>query len=223
MRSTLCLSCLLACSLAACASEPGETTTHDDPSTTGSSSTGDAPTLGSTGAESSTGADASSDTGDSSTGDPDGLGQAAQDVVLALEAATDGVYFLSESDYPWVVVAFADAAPVSAANVKDVIAGVYVPHDGGPTLAERSIELRTLAQLMDPLTVPEDWWTQENFDMAAQYQPIRDIFATQLENVQVFRLGELFGQDLMGAIDVYVLGETADGDVVGMWTVSVET
>lgn len=162
-------------------------------------------------------------TGDSSTGEPGGLGQAALDTVAALEAAVDGVYYLSESDYPWVVVAFADAAPVTEANVKDVIAGVYVPHDGGPTLEERAIELRTLAQLLDPLTVPQDWWTDENVMMAAQYQPIRDVLEDNLSNIQVFRLGEQFGDILMGTIDVYVLGETIDGDIVGMWTVAVET
>lgn len=284
MRTTVYLPCLLACALAGCASEPGESTTNDDTSGTGGDSTGaiastgttgDAPTTGgptdtgaptgetgdtsgSTGATgddtgttgatgdttgSSSGGDDStgstgaigstsdtddtstSDTGDSSgtTGEPGGLGQDAQDVVAALEAATEGVLYTSESDYPWVVVAFADAAPVTEANVKDVIVGVYVPHDFGPSLEERAIEVRTLAQLMDPLTVPKDWWDPEYFEQAEKYQPIRDIFEMQLTNVQVFRLGELTGNDLTGAIDVYVLGETADGDVVGMWSVSVET
>ena len=90
-------------------------------------------------------------------------------------------------------------------------------------LADRAIEVRTLAQLMDPLTVPQPWWDDFYFMQAMQYVPIRTIFEMKLEQVQVFRLGEQNGDILQGAIDVYVLGQTADGDVVGMWSVAVET
>ncbi len=162
----------------------------------------------------------SSGSGSSSGGDP-GLGQAAQDVVAELEAAVDGVLYSSESDYPWHVVAFPDVAPVTEANVKDIIQDVYVPHD--LPLADRAIEVRTLAQLMDPLTVPQPWWDDFYVMQAAQYVPIRTIFEMKLEQVRVFRLGEQSGDILLGAIDVYVLGQTADGDVVGMWSIAVET
>ncbi len=183
--------------------------------TSATSDTGD-PSTGSTSEVSA------SSTGDTGTGGDEGLGLAAQEVMAELMAAVDGVLYLSESDYPWTVVGIADAAPVSEANVKSVIAGVYSPHDP-PTLEERAIEVRTLAQLIDPLTTPQDWWGDFEKMQATQYTQIREVLESELVNVQVFRFGELFGQDLMGAIDLYVLGETADGDVVGMWTIAVET
>ncbi len=192
-----------------------------DASTGGASgmSTGDASTGDASTGDASTG-DAS--TGDASTGDA-GLGPAAEDAMAALMEVVAGVTYPSESDYPWTVVGLADAAPVSEANVKDVIAGVYVPHEGEAGLADRDIEVRTLAQLMDPLTVPKDWWTDENFVQAEKYTQIRDVLEAKLTNIQVFRLGEKSGNVLQGAVDVYVLGETGGGDIVGMWTVSVET
>ena len=189
------------------ASDTDETSSTTD--TTEASSTTDTTETSSSGSSSS-----------SSGGDP-GLGQAAQDVVAELEAAVDGVLYSSESDYPWHVVAFPDVAPVTEANVKDIIQDVYVPHD--LPLADRAIEVRTLAQLMDPLTVPQPWWDDFYVMQAAQYVPIRTIFEMKLEQVQVFRLGEQSGDILLGAIDVYVLGQTADGDVVGMWSIAVET
>ena len=76
---------------------------------------------------------------------------------------------------------------------------------------------------MDPLTVPQDWWNDYNKMVAAQYTEIRAMLATKLVDIQVFRLGELSGDVLQGAVDIYVLGATPDGDVVGMWTVSIET
>jgi len=141
----------------------------------------------------------------------------------ALEAAVAGVTYPSESDYPWVVVGFADAAPVSEVNLKDVIAGVYVPHPGQAALVDRTIEPRTLAQLIDPLTTPQDWRDDYYKMVGAQYTKIREVLEAELVDIQVFRIGEQQGNVLQGAVDIYVLGATPDGDVVGMWTVSVET
>ena len=218
------------------ASTTAVTTGSTDGSTSGSTATtdatSDAPT--STGeVTGTTSTTSSSTTGDTSTSGvdtevgttgPDGvLGAAALDAIDALEMAVAGVTYPSESDYPWVVVGFADAAPVSEANVKDVIAGVYVPHEGQAPLVDRAIEQRTLAQLMDPLTVPQDWWDDYNKMVAAQYTEIRAVLAAKLVDIKVFRLGELSGDVLQGAVDIYVLGATPDGDVVGMWTVSIET
>jgi hypothetical protein len=204
--------------------------TTTEPTSTGAS-TSDA--IGTT-SDASTGGETSmtgtSDAGtiggdtDGGTTGPDGaLGPAAMDAMAALEQAVAGVTYPSESDYPWVVVGFADAAPVSEANVKQVIAAVYVAHEGEAGLADRAIELRTLAQLIDPLTTPQDWWEDYNKMVAAQYSEVRAVLESKLVDIQVFRFGEQQGDVLQGAVDVYVLGATPDGDIVGMWTVSIET
>ena len=194
--------------------------TTDTPGSTGAA-TDDTGSTGDTGAVSGTSTGDTS-TGDPSTGEPDGLGQAAQDAKVALEAAVDGVLYLSESEDTWTVFAIAGVAPVTEANVKEVIAAVYVPHDDLP-LADRAVELRTLAQLMDPLTVKQDWWGPEEDMQAEAYKPIRAIFEGQLSNTKVFRLGKLSGNILVGQIDVFVIGETVDGDIVGMFAIAVET
>lgn len=215
------------------ASSAGPVTDASSSAPTSTDSTGaTSSTDGTSGTSSTSGEVSGTSTEASSTGmsteagttGPDGvLGAAALDAMDALEQAVEGVTYPSESDYPWVVVGFADAAPVSAANVKDVIAGVYVPHEGQASLADRTIEPRTLAQLFDPLTTPQDWWEANNFMVAAQYTEIRAVLEGKLVDIQVFRIGEKQGNVLLGAVDIYVLGATADGDVVGMWTVSIET
>ena len=207
-------------------SEPTTSETTTSETTSGVTTTSETTTSGTTTSETTT--TTTSDTGtadtgtDSSTGDPGGLGPAAQAALEALEDAIAGVTYPSESDYPWTAFALADAAPVTEADVKQAIAGVYVAHDE-PALVDRAVELRSLAQLMDPLTVMQDWWTDDEVMRAADYQQIRDVLAGSLTNIQVFRFGEKFGDALMGAVDVFVLGETADGDLVGMFTISVET
>lgn len=199
--------------------------TSDAPTSTGSDITG-SDTTGSdtTGAVASSTTDASSSTTDtSSTGGDEGLGQAAQDLVIELEAAVDGVLYLSEGEDTWHVVAFADVAPVTEANLKDIIKDVYVQNPNEQPLIDRTIEVRSFPWLFDPITVPQPWWDDFYYMQAEVYAPIRTLLEGKLVNLQVFRLGEQQGNVLQGAIDVYVLGETADGDIVGMWSTAIET
>ena len=215
----------------------GAPTTGDvpDTSTGASTSTSDAPTSSTTDGSDTTGSDttgavassttdASTSTTDaSSTGGDQGLGQAAQDLVAELEAAVDGVLYMSEGEDTWHVVAFADVAPVTEANLKDIIKDVYVQNPNEQPLIDRTIEVRSFPWLFDPITVPQPWWDDGYYMQAEVYAPIRMLLETKLVNLQVFRLGEQQGNVLQGAIDVYVLGETADGDIVGMWSTAIET
>lgn len=196
--------------------------TSDALTSTGSDTTG-AVASSTTDASTST-TDASSSTTDtSSTGGDEGLGQAAQDLVIELEAAVDGVLYLSEGEDIWHVVAFADVAPVTEANLKDIIKDVYVQNPNEQPLIDRTIEVRSFPWLFDPITVPQPWWDDFYYMQAEVYAPIRTLLEGKLVNLQVFRLGEQQGNVLQGAIDVYVLGETADGDIVGMWSTAIET
>ena len=52
---------------------------------------------------------------------------------------------------------------------------------------------------------------------------LRDVFEGPLESVTVWRFGRRNSSGLTGDIDVFVVGVTADGDLVGFSTVSVET
>jgi len=203
-------------------SDAPTSSTTDGSDTTGSDTTG-AVASSTTDASTST-TDASTSTTDaSSTGGDQGLGQAAQDLVAELEAAVDGVLYMSEGEDTWHVVAFADVAPVTEANLKDIIKDVYVQNPNEQPLIDRTIEVRSFPWLFDPITVPQPWWDDGYYMQAEVYAPIRMLLETKLVNLQVFRLGEQQGNVLQGAIDVYVLGETGDGDIVGMWSTAIET
>lgn len=206
------------------------TTGDDTTDATSVQTTGDPPddTTASTGGDTSTDAidsttDASTTDASSSSGGDEGLGQDAQDIAAELELAVDGVLYTSEGDDIWHVVSFADVAPVTEQNLKEVIKDVYVQNPNEQPLVDRTIEVHTFPWLFDPITVPQPWWDDGYYEQAEKYAPIRMIFEMKLENLQVFRLGEEKGNVLSGAIDVYVLGETPSGDVVGMWSTAIET
>lgn len=141
---------------------------------------------------------------------------------MDLEAAVDGVLFSSEGDYPWTVFTFACAGPVTAENIKEVIAPIYVQNPNEAPLAEREVEVKSATAFFDKLTVPQDWWDPYYYEQAEKYAPIREIMEEDLTDLQLFRLGEPSGDVLQGAVDVYIVGRSGE-HLVGMWTVSIET
>ncbi|MES2642299.1 MAG: nuclease A inhibitor family protein [Myxococcota bacterium] len=153
-------------------------------------------------------------------------GYSTSEAVAALTSASAGLWYSSESDYRltvFTVVGEGDSA-VTVANAKEKLGSAYVEHEGYETLAERAVEERTVADVFDRYTVPEDWWDEYNVEQAPQWQGLRAIFDEELSDVTVIRFGRAHSSGgLVGAIDVFVVGATADGDLVGVWTVAVET
>lgn len=200
------------------------TTTTGAPGDTGSagSSSGGTDTGGDTTTGTDTGGESTSTGDESTTGECTELGADAEMTALDLEAAVDGVLYSSEGDYPWTVFTFACTGPVTAENIKEIVAPIYVQNPNEAPLAERVVEVKSAKEFFDKLTVPQDWWDDGYYEQAAKYVPIRMIMEENLTDLQVFRLGELSGNNLQGAIDVYIIGRSGE-DLVGMWTVSIET
>ena len=148
-----------------------------------------------------------------------------EDTALAtLDGAVDGLWFMSESDYPLVPWSVVGTGPLAADEVKTALASVYVPEPGRPGLDALTVEESTLGWVFDRTTVVQEGWDPSQLEALPQWQAVRDVFEIGLRDPQVFRLGvpNSFG-DLTGAIDVFVLGTTSDGVLVGIRTVSVET
>jgi hypothetical protein len=152
----------------------------------------------------------------------DGLGAAAEAAVAALEEAVIGVLWPSESDDPWTVFALVKAAPVTSDNVKALV-GALVIVDGEPPLAEQLVEEEPWTQRFEAMTTPQPWWGDYEVMRAQQYTALRAVLEAHLVEIKTFRIGPDSGGMLLGAIDMFVIGETVDGDLVGIQTVSVET
>ncbi|MDC0718903.1 nuclease A inhibitor family protein [Nannocystis bainbridge] len=194
----------------------GETTTGE--ATTGETTTGDETTTTTTGSTT----DDTGETTSGTTGD-EGLGPDAQAAIDALELVVDGVLWTSESDYPWTVFGLPDAAPIGVDNLKELLAPQIVVENGEAPLEEQTIEQKPWDKIFLDMTTPQDWWTDYEIQRAEQYQAIQDVLEGHLVNLKMFRIGEKSGNWLSGAIDMFVIGETVDGDLVGIQTITVET
>lgn len=161
------------------------------------------------------------------------FGWAAAEPVIALDAewsipvletASAGLWFTSESDYPLEIWSLpAPAAPLTTANAASALAGAYSFRVGTLPLDQRTAEEVDLAWFFDRYTVEQDWWDPQQRADAEAWRGLRDVFERQVLSPQVFRFGRQVGNILSGDIDVFVIGRTRDGAIVGVRTVSIET
>jgi hypothetical protein len=80
--------------------------------------------------------------------------------------------------------------------------------------AGTAIQAITLQDFFAPVVTDEDWFEDEDREIAQRFRDLQAAIAT-LENVQVFRLGKI-------EIDVYIVGAIGP-DVVGLKTTVIET
>ncbi|MFN7618290.1 MAG: nuclease A inhibitor family protein [Pseudanabaena sp.] len=80
--------------------------------------------------------------------------------------------------------------------------------------ADTLIESITLEEFFAPVTTDEDWFEDEDRQVAQRFRDLQAAIAT-LENAQVFRLGKI-------EIDVYIVGAIGP-DLIGLKTTVIET
>lgn len=147
------------------------------------------------------------------------------EAVAVLTADVSGLYFTSESDYPLLVwqIASPSTTALTSANVRTVLASAYVAH-GGTSFASRSVEQSSMSWAFDRYTVAQSWWDESYYAQQPKWQTLRDVFDQQLQDVTVWRFGRRNSSgSLTGDIDVFVVGVTTDGGLVGFSTISIET
>jgi hypothetical protein len=118
-----------------------------------------------------------------------------------LEVAADGLFFPSESDYPFIVVLAADdgAGPIPAEVAR-----------GFDPVAAGEGEVRDFGALFDRLGAFDDP------QIAARYDNLRRALEANLTDLAVYRFNEI-------EVRVLILGRTACGEIAGVTTVSIET
>lgn len=141
----------------------------------------------------------------------------------ALATSTEGLVWMSDIDDVLRAVVIPGVTSIDEASARDVVEGIYEYREGEAPLAERVAHEVSLGRMFDEHTIENRFWGEDQFAVADQWRAVRSIFETQLVDATVIRLGEYpIGEDVGGVIDIYVLGASADGDLVGFHTIAVE-
>ena len=123
-----------------------------------------------------------------------------------LDAACEGLVYISETDAP--VLPFYGSV---AANVT----GAMILHQTGRK-ADSATQETDFDGFFERLTTVKDWFGEPEKARAKKFLELKKLLEENLRSVKVFRLGKI-------QIDIYVVGLDADGRVAGIATKAVET
>jgi Nuclease A inhibitor-like protein len=124
-----------------------------------------------------------------------------QEIIDLLKQTTIDLLWVSESDYPFQIVTWSD---------KVIDSRLF------PTCPDEDIEVISLDDFFAPALRVEDWYEAEELATVDRYKLLLQTIDSSLAEIRVFRLGEI-------EIDLYIVGKTPDGDVIGLQTTIVET
>ncbi|WP_103667147.1 nuclease A inhibitor family protein [Pseudanabaena sp. BC1403] len=127
----------------------------------------------------------------------------SKEITDRITKLSEGLLFPSESEYPLEPFTWKSAT----LNRKTILTQA-----GKPT--KTPIEAIALEDFFAPVVTDEDWFEDEDREIAQRFRDLQAAIAT-LENVQVFRLGKI-------EIDVYIVGAIGR-DLVGLKTRVIET
>ena len=125
-----------------------------------------------------------------------------------LQKASDGLVFISESDYPFEV--FLWEASGSLVNTPETV----LHHTGHPI--DTPVEVVDIDSFFAMSTAEQDWYEQGEQQTAKKFQNLVETLKSHLTDIKVYRLGTT-------TIDVYIVGKTPSGDLAGLSTKVVET
>lgn len=127
-------------------------------------------------------------------------------IVKTFQKATEGLLFMSESDYPWDVLYWRlPGGNPSAARVA-ALAG-----EDANVVEERSLEA-----FFDGAATPQDWHSEEDLLTVQRYQKLIVLLKSKLRSLKVYRFGSI-------QIHAYVVGVTSAGNWVALRTTQIET
>lgn len=131
----------------------------------------------------------------------------ASQLANLLQQITKGLQWMSESDYPFEVVAFeSPSADLTPENVLQL-----TKHD-----ADVPVESVDLDSFFAVATQEQDWHSAAEQETVKQYQKLVSCLKEHLRDLQVYRIGEI-------NLEIYILGKTEEGELAGLSTQAVET
>jgi hypothetical protein len=119
-----------------------------------------------------------------------------------LTAATTDLWWSSEGDYPLTIVKWPPDVELNPAALLD--------------RSVDQIESISLAELFDPVLQVEDWYDAAELATVERYQQLKAAIESNLTDVRVFRVGEV-------EVNIYIVGKSVDGDIIGIKTQAIET
>lgn len=129
-----------------------------------------------------------------------------EQLVKELKELTEGLLFMSESDYPFEIVYLEGKTELSQQQLRE-LAG---------TAADAPVETRTVEEFFRAAMSEPEWKKGQDLALARRYQSIVRLLKESLAELRVYRIGAI-------DIPVFILGKSSEGNWMGLSTRVVET
>lgn len=129
-----------------------------------------------------------------------------EELLADLKRASEGLFIMSESDYPFETVYLDGKIELSAQYLRQM-AG---KND------DATVETRSIEEFFGAATFEPDWKKGENLIRTPDYQSVVRLLEENLTDLRVFKVGEI-------NIPVFILGKSGEGNWIGLSTRVVET
>ena len=128
------------------------------------------------------------------------------DAMKALEVASKGLLYSSESDEPFTVFKW---------KAEDELTKEMVLKRARKA-AKTPVEEVSLQDFFADLTEEQDWHGDEEKAAVQRYKKLQEVIQKTLSDAKVFKVGQR-------KLSVFLVGKTDEGDWVGLKTTAVET
>jgi Nuclease A inhibitor-like protein len=129
-----------------------------------------------------------------------------EDILVELKRQTEGLLFMSESDYPFETVYWKGLPEVS----KQFLLGLT------GQAADAPVEILSPDDFFRVAMSEESWRAEEGRAEAKSYRALVELLTKSLDDVKVYRVGRI-------SMPVYIVGRNWTGNWLGVSTVVVET
>ncbi|KYC35268.1 nuclease [Scytonema hofmannii PCC 7110] len=129
-------------------------------------------------------------------------------LINILKQASDGLLFMSESEYPFEVFLW-DAPEQKDITPEFVLQKIGIPLD-------TPVESVEVDSFFEVAIAEQDWHSSEDKMIVKKYQNLVKLLKENLSDIKVMRFGSI-------NIDVYIIGKTSNDHLAGLSTKVVET
>ncbi len=123
-----------------------------------------------------------------------------------IKIAVRGLYYISETDaliQPFI------GKQAKAVSKQEILSQTK-------KVANSTVEEKDFAGFFSRLTEIQDWFGEEEKEIAQKFVQLKELLEKNLRDLKVFRIGEI-------QLDIYVVGLDAENNLLGIETKAVET
>ena len=129
-----------------------------------------------------------------------------QSLVSDIENASKDLFYTSETEAKILLFVGSQADAVTKENLL-----IQTKNESNPKVEEKDF-----TDFFDQLTKIQDWFGNEEKEIAAKYSGLSDLLKNNLKDLKVFKVGKI-------NLDIYVVGLDTEGVLTGVQTKAVET